>query len=585
MPDLFASGYKGQLVPPGIDTSIIPPPAENPPPEVQATSVLGIILRYALEDHTHRSPVIYWPQGAGATNNIKGNRLAANSPMGAGLSGAINLSTDTTALTTGVTANYAGLFAGDANQVSVPYSVILGGTGNTISTALTGVFIGAGDANVAQGDNSAVVAGANNGAGGARSFVGAGDTNTAVDDDDAVLAGSGNTCGGGASGIVSGVGNQTTGDSCFIGAGTNNTAASGSAGVVAGTGNSASTTYSFVGAGEDNTCAGARGGVVAGTTNIQNASSGIIGAGSNNTNGSTNGGIFAGDGNLTNASSRVCIGAGAGNTIDDTSNDSIIGAGTDNTITGSLNAFIGAGDGNAIDTGPECGIAFGAGCSITSSDRCGASGTLCIIVDATDSVIAGGNNNVIDGGPLGTSLLYGTIGGGTGNRVSIHAGTVRGGYSADAYIPGADAFASGAAAGEEFWSQESTIILRGSTPGAGADESVELLPYVGALAARALVIKGNRVYSAVLQIGTIRASDGTVRSILINAAVRVDGAGAITIPSQSTVSTVGNGVAYAVTLSAGAAPTRLVVTLNTGAGNTHAVRATAKLTLVEQATA
>lgn len=586
MSDIISAGYKSPIVSPPGPTPVAPPdPATTAPPEVQAVSVVGVSLLYARQDHTHRSPTIYWPQGAGPNSNIRGNRLASNSPIGVGVVGAINLSPDTTGLTLGVTGNYSGLFAGDANEVASDYSVILGGQGNVIPAAFSNVFIGAGTSNTANGDNAAVltgngnfgtgtnaavVCGEVNVAAGDRSFVGGGASNTASLDDDVVCGGAGNQANAGASGILAGSTNSVTGATSAICAGNTNSATGADGCIAAGSDNTCGGNYNFVGAGQGNNAAGTRSAIVAGENNVQNSTDGIICAGTGNTNGSLDGAIVAGDTNEINAASRCFIGAGDTNLI------------TDGT---SANASIVAGDGNTIDAGPNCTVPFGVGCSITDSTTCSAGGSLGVILNATYGVIAGGDQNTIDGSGLGTNLLYGSIGGGEGNSVVAQAGTVPGGYSAQAYIPGAMAFASGADVGEEFWSQANTLTIRGSTPGAGANESTELLPYVGLLAARAMVLKSNRSYSCILQVATIRASTGDTRSMLINASVRVDGAGAITIAAQSTVSDVGIGTAYPVTLSAGAAPTRLSVTLNTGVGNTHAVRVNARIELVEQATA
>jgi hypothetical protein len=70
-------GQAGQTITINYSGPTPPDPADTAPPEVQETSVLGVSARYARQDHTHQSPTIYWPQGAGPNDNVVANRDSA----------------------------------------------------------------------------------------------------------------------------------------------------------------------------------------------------------------------------------------------------------------------------------------------------------------------------------------------------------------------------------------------------------------------------------------------------------------------------------------------------------------------------
>lgn len=70
-------GQAGQTITINYSGPTPPDPANTAPPEVQESSVLGVSARYALQDHTHQSPTIYWPQGAGPNDNVVSNRDTA----------------------------------------------------------------------------------------------------------------------------------------------------------------------------------------------------------------------------------------------------------------------------------------------------------------------------------------------------------------------------------------------------------------------------------------------------------------------------------------------------------------------------
>jgi hypothetical protein len=76
--------------------------------------------------------VVFDPNPPGSpTTNIRSNRSANQSPItGGGTVGATNLGSDTTGVTTGVSATYATIGGGDQNVTSSSYATVPGGIGN-----------------------------------------------------------------------------------------------------------------------------------------------------------------------------------------------------------------------------------------------------------------------------------------------------------------------------------------------------------------------------------------------------------------------------------------------------------------------
>lgn len=128
MPTAIGPDYRTDAANPADGGGVVPSPAINPPPEVQAVSVLGVVDRYALEDHTHRSPTIYWGQGVGPTDAIVANRSSFITVTTAGLSGATNwCSYDPASTSAGLTGNFGTIGGGYENSAGGLYSAVLSG--------------------------------------------------------------------------------------------------------------------------------------------------------------------------------------------------------------------------------------------------------------------------------------------------------------------------------------------------------------------------------------------------------------------------------------------------------------------------
>ena len=86
------------------------------------------------------------------TTNVRTARSANQSPIGEPVLGATNFGSDTSGVTTGVTANYASVLGGDQNVASAEFAVVVAGAGNVASGNTA--FVGGGYRNTASGDYS-----------------------------------------------------------------------------------------------------------------------------------------------------------------------------------------------------------------------------------------------------------------------------------------------------------------------------------------------------------------------------------------------------------------------------------------------
>lgn len=82
-----------------------------------------------------------------SSSNIRSDRAHNQSPIDNTQQGIINLGSDTTGITTGVTASYATISGGDQNEIDGSYSTISGGTINIINSAANYGTIGGGFSN------------------------------------------------------------------------------------------------------------------------------------------------------------------------------------------------------------------------------------------------------------------------------------------------------------------------------------------------------------------------------------------------------------------------------------------------------
>lgn len=573
------SGYKKDIVGPGSGGGGGASPATTAPPEVQAASVLGVSLLYARQDHTHQSPTVYLPSGAGISTNILGNRSANNAPTDLASIGIVNFGSKTAGASTGVSGAYCSLLGGDRNSltsgygflgggrnntVTANYAVLVGGNNNSIlstNTDSTDSFIGAGDSNVIDdsihafigggsgntnsGSYGAIVGGENNslaisGAAPTRSFIGAGTTN--------VISGQ-TSCA-----IVSGGGNSINdsggnAESSFIGAGNLNSIISGVCSFIgAGTDNLNQCDYSMLGAGSSNT--------ISSTDAV--ATNCFLGSGTLNEIGGGNN-VFLGAGSGCSASGdNVFIGGGTGLSVSPgtgSSEESGICSGSTNQVTSCINSFIGGGVSNAITssvgTKESNFIGGGAGNQVAASSW---------------GSVVGGFVNIVSGG-----FDYATIGGGIRNAVTATSGTIPGGERGSCYITGSFVHASGtlSATGEQ---QYTHVVISGQTPGLTVNESVVLTPRT-ALGSNVFATIANRAYTVILEVTMARNNLSDARSFLVHALVVTDALNAVTVVQQSILSQLGSPATalYTVNVSAGAAPSRIIVTAATGAGNTHKV--------------
>lgn len=195
--------------------------------------------------------------------------------------------------------------------------------------------------NIADGDWSGVLSGADNeacgtasgvGVGdenttttvGADGFIGGGSSNTVNSNGSGILAGGDNSTGGVTSnGIVAGLDNVNNGWSSLIGAGQGNTTSSAvttsgcgggcNAAIVAGYENQVNGSYlqgtdSLIGSGKSNTLTGNYAAIVAGQTNSESGDYGFDGAGYNNTVSGQYGSIGGGKGNTASGSESTVPG-------------------------------------------------------------------------------------------------------------------------------------------------------------------------------------------------------------------------------------------------------------------------------------
>lgn len=571
------SGYKKDIVGPGSGGGGGPSPATSAPPEVQASSVLGVSLLYAREDHTHQSPTVYLPSGAGISTNILGNRSANNAPTDLTSIGIVNFGSKTAGGSTGASGAYCSLLGGDRNSLTSGYGFLGGGRNNTV-TANWAVLVG--------GNNNSILS---TNTDSTDSFLGAGDSNVI---DDALHA--------------------------FVGGGTGNTNSASYGVIVGGENNSLSITgsapqKSFIGAGSTNRISGQTScGVVSGEGNFIDDSVGPAGnsfIGAGNLNSVTSGlSSFIGSGSVNNVQADYSfLGGGESNQINpalNTVTHAFLGGGFQNVIDAGVSVFVGGGTNitasgdyavvvggllNEVSPGAgpsdSSGVCSGTGNVVSSARRSfiggGISNTVVSATSDDASAICGGTSNLVQNSSwsfLGGGLLnaladvdYCVIGGGTRNNVTATSGTIPGGERGSCYITGSFVHASGTlnATGDQ---QYTHVVISGQTPGLTVNEIVVLTPRT-ATGSNVFATIANRAYTVILEVTMARNNQTDARSFLIHALVTTDNLNAVTIVQQSILSQLGSPATalYTVTVSAGAAPSRIVVTAATGAGNTHKV--------------
>ena len=112
-------------------------PAVAAPPEVRQTSELGVSSLFALADHTHQSPTIYWPQSGSPNDNVVSNRSAYITRT-TSTQGATNFcSYPVGSIVDGAQGDFATIGGGYECSAVDNYSVVSGGFQNACLTTLT----------------------------------------------------------------------------------------------------------------------------------------------------------------------------------------------------------------------------------------------------------------------------------------------------------------------------------------------------------------------------------------------------------------------------------------------------------------
>jgi len=370
-----------------------------------------------------------------------------------------------------VTGNYSGFLAGGYNSIDSDYSVVIGGSGNSIvgghnysfiagrditsvaedtlhvnnlyatqnatimgnlsvfgnatyiettissTSALSVVNAGSGPALFVKQTGSEPVAIFADAEGGQMVIADTGKVGIGTDNPLEKLSIIGNLSGFGNityDGLVKLGNNQTisAGTNNSILGGNGNTISTGSNSViVAGAGNSSSDNYSFIGGGQSNTAGSSYVTIGGGTTNTANGQFAVIGGGNGNSSG---GYISTIAGGLNNSTPGLVgfIGGGAGNTAN--ASYVTIAGGVDNISTGSY-SFVGAGSGNNI-AGNYATIGGGRG-NFASGTYATVVGGLSNTATSDGSLVIGGSGNFADG-----TGMFQAIVGGTNNVITSPAG-------------------------------------------------------------------------------------------------------------------------------------------------------------------
>lgn len=207
------------------------------------------------------------------------------------------------------------------------------------------------------------------------------------------------------------------------------------------------------------------------------------------------------------------------------------------------------------------------------------------------NVISGGESNVI------VNASYCTIAGGVGNNVTqfddpaeevFHVfcsgsygevyrnGGSTGGLRARSYMAGEEAYACGSEADLPGYSQDSRVVISGRTPGSGANESVQLVQWTGALK-NGLLFQPERAFTAELRVVAADTASADQASWLIGISFRTNGAGSVSILSSSSIYSYQSAGAVLWDVVLTAVANELIVTFFTGDGVTAAVNVTAAL--------
>lgn len=323
--------------------------------------------------------------------------------------------------------------------------------------------------------------------------------------------------------------------------------------------NSAESDYATVSGGAGNRAKGLNSAIGGGELNIAFRNYGTVGGGQGNDAHDDYCTIGGGHANLATA---TCVTIAGGEDCTSDADYSAIGGGRANVIVGGSTAYsvIGGGHDNVINA---------------------ASGSA--------AVIAGGIANTTQAG----AVFQPVISGGEYNEVHASHSVIPGGFAVKTTIDSQVAMGAGGftnvfppIAGE---AQTSYAVFRNQTPGAGINETVELMAGAdGAmLPDKQLILEDGKAYAfkVTAVIGGVQAGPTRIsRTIEITFNARRDG-GLTTITANGAGDAFGDAATATWTLVAtvGAAPDRIVLTFGTGAGAASACKAVAKVEFTEVA--
>ncbi len=343
-----------------------------------------------------------------------------------------------------------------------------------------------------------------------------------------------------------------------------------------GCGSTCSADFATIGGGTGNVASGLYSTVAGGQLNTASGENSFAAGGFNDATGDTS--VAMGEGCLASGPQSIAMGTGC--TASGVLGAFAVGDGT----TASGESAVATG--NGTQAGGDWAAAFGNGCSANGvgafafGDGCSASGQY-TFAGCEGSVAIGDYSAALNSGI--TNGVYSTALN-IGRTAAAAEASFAHGIRSDATRPTQKAFAGGSNAyGTR---QTSELVLRGSTPGAAINESVELL-FGGFAAAGStqLILEDLKAYAFVVtaviggvQTGPVRRS----RSIEIKFNARRDG-GTTVITASGTTDAYGDAstATWTLTPTVGAAPDRIVLTFNTGAGAASDCEVVAKVEFTE----
>lgn len=433
---------------------------------ISGTTILGLSNYTATSSDTLYINNLYLAYSSSTINGIPFSAFTAATNIGAGFTGWTS-STGNNSIKLNNSTNLASgqfsLVGGFRNSAISEYSSILGGTRNIINTYGYNSFIGGGQLNRVDSNNSFIGSGLQNSALTPYSVIGGGKKNrvSVYGYYSSILGGSANTIitqygfiGGGfrnsisgnQSSILGGRGNNLTGSSSNILGGRDNSITNSYSSIIGGKSNNVTNRYSVVVGGNSNNVTGYRSTIAGGLTNTNTGANSILGGGENNNitnddvflgggngNLASNFGVFLGGGSLNTASgNRAALVGGYSNTA--SGSRSFIGGGKLNTASGAYSVVVGGTQNSGLGIysfigGGKSNTASGVYATVVGGNGNRASGLYSFIgggklnnVLSINSVIVGGRENRVN---TGTKIF---VGGGMNNFAQGSSSVIGGGY-------------------------------------------------------------------------------------------------------------------------------------------------------------